>query len=176
MIDIKNKWIPILDCLNMSDTSLYDALVTYAECCSEIENNKYIHIDMNWHPTEEEKRNMTSSDLSPDRLYLAIGLRILSKLDLKNKKLIVDTENKYQVKDYEFSINVKELVVGDHLQFEIPGLDAVAYVENLSINELVSKINEMLKDKTEMIINGDFISYVGLDGIFYKIRYRMLVQ
>lgn len=34
----------------------------------------------------------------------------------------------------------------------------------------------MLKDKTEMIINGDFISYVGLDGIFYKIRYRMLVQ
>lgn len=113
MIDNKNKWIPILDCLNMSDTSLYDTLATYAECCSEIENKKHIHINMNWHPTEEEKINMSSSDLSSDKLYLAIGLRILSKLDLTNKKLIVDTENK---------------------------------------------------------------SYIGLDGIFYKIRYRMLVQ
>jgi hypothetical protein len=146
-----NKWKPILDCLNMSDTSLYEPLVIFAE-----EKNKI--------------------DFLKTLYTLPISLKILSKLDLTNKKLIVDTENKYQVDDYELSIDVKEVVVGDHLQYQIPGLDAVAYVENLSINELVSKINEMLKDKTEMIINGDFISYIGLDGIFYKIRYRMLVQ
>jgi len=154
-----NKWKPILDCLNMSDTSLYEPLVIFAEEKNKIDFLKTLY------------KNIYLADNT-----LPISLKILSKLDLTNKKLIVDTENKYQVDDYELSIDVKEVVVGDHLQFQIPGLDAVAYVENLSINELVSKINEMLKDKTEMIINGDFISYIGLDGIFYKIRYRMLVQ
>ena len=89
-----NKWKPILDCLNMSDTSLYEPLVIFAE-----EKNKI--------------------DFLKTLYTLPISLKILSKLDLTNKKLIVDTENKYQVDDYELSIDVKEVVVGDHLQYQI---------------------------------------------------------
>ena len=154
------KWTPVINSLNIG-THLIEPISIFAEVHSYKNNN-----------------NLYSSNYNIFTDYiLPMSIKILSKLNLSNVKLIIDTENNYTFDDYYIKFNLtteQEQELNMQVQVVINPIDMA--FSALS-NEIIININDKIKNEkfNILIINDNFINKIERFPTYILLTYNFIL-
>ena len=156
------KWTTVINSLNIG-THLIEPILIFAEVHSYKNNN-----------------NLYSSNYNIFTDYdyiLPMSIDILSKLNLSNVKLIIDTENNYTFDDYYIKFNLtteQEQELNMQVQVVINPIDMA--FSALS-NEIIININDKIKNEKSniLIINDNFINKIERFPTYILLTYNFIL-
>jgi len=141
------KWKPILEMMDISE-KYYEKISTYADHIAKLEAHLFTTTssDEGLYPLSEKDMKKTRSN--PFKSLLPISLKILSKI--KNLDSVHIMTEPSGVKDgkmidalnYSFSISISQKDMIDLK--EVFGLDIVDKIENMIIEHVSQKLNELI--------------------------------
>ena len=155
------KWTPMINSLYIG-THLIEPISIFAEVHSYKNNNN----------------NLYSSNYNffTDYDYiLPMSIDILSKLNLSNVKLIIDTENNYTFDDYYIKFNLTT-EQEQELNMQV-GINSIDMTYSALSNEIIININDKIKNEKSniLIINDNFINKIERFPTYILLTYNFIL-
>jgi hypothetical protein len=139
--NVLRKWKPICEILNVTDEKLINFMCEYAEYHMLLENVAFTTTGPMGPIKEISTPNM--SDIFKN--LLPISLKVLSKLNLKNKNVMI-LDNQPTMK-FNYTLKSGDVDVAEKINLEI-----IAMVEDILIQKLVDYLNKELETKDNLYI------------------------